>query len=76
MTALALAYFLAELGSAADVPGVIFDDPVTSLDHRIRSKVIAKIVGLAKERQVVVLTHDLPFYCELKEAATQEKVLL
>jgi energy-coupling factor transporter ATP-binding protein EcfA2 len=75
-TALALAYFLAELGSAADVPGVIFDDPVTSLDHRIRSKVIAKIVGLAKDRQVIVLTHDLPFYCELKEAATQEKVLL
>jgi energy-coupling factor transporter ATP-binding protein EcfA2 len=74
-TALALAYFLAELGDAAEVPGVVFDDPVTSLDHRIRSKVIARIVGLAKGRQVVVMTHDLAFYCELKEAATQERVL-
>ncbi len=74
-TALALAYFLAELGEPEEVPGVIFDDPVTSLDHRIRSKVVGKIVGLAKDRQVAVFTHDLAFYCELKQAATQEKIL-
>jgi energy-coupling factor transporter ATP-binding protein EcfA2 len=73
-TALALAYFLAELGEVSEVPGVILDDPVTSLDHRIRSKVVGKIVELARGRQVVVFTHDLAFYCELKEQATREAV--
>jgi len=69
-TALALAYFLAELGDATVTPGVVFDDPVTSLDHSIRSNVVTAIVALAKTRQVIVFTHDLAFYCELKEQAT------
>lgn len=71
-TALALAYFLAELGEVTDTFGAILDDPVTSMDHRIRSKVVDRIVALAKERQVIVLTHDLPFFCELREAAIHD----
>ena len=69
-TALALAYFLSELGSPDDTFGVVLDDPVTSLDHRIRSKVVDRIVKLSEERQVIVFTHDLPFFCELRDSAT------
>lgn len=75
-TALALAYFLAEHADAASVSALVFDDPVTSLSHRIRAKVVEKFVSLASTRQVVVFTHDLTFYCGLKDAATHAQVPL
>jgi ABC-type dipeptide/oligopeptide/nickel transport system ATPase subunit len=73
-TAISLAFFLADLGSVADTCGVIFDDPVTSLDHRIREGVVNALVAEAKDRQVIVFTHDLAFYCELISAATIAQV--
>lgn len=73
-TAISLAFFLADLGSVADTCGVIFDDPVTSLDHRIREGVVNALVAEAKNRQVIVFTHDLAFYCELVSAATIAQV--
>ncbi|MEO7699616.1 MAG: AAA family ATPase [Opitutus sp.] len=75
-TALALAYFLVDIGSPNETPCAIFDDPVSSLDHRIRTKVVERLCALGTGRQVVVFTHDLPFYCELKEKATHAKVPL
>jgi ABC-type cobalamin/Fe3+-siderophores transport system ATPase subunit len=68
-TAISLAFFLADLGSVQDTCGVIFDDPVTSLDHRIREGVVNALIVEAKARQVIVFTHDLAFYCELMSAA-------
>jgi ABC-type dipeptide/oligopeptide/nickel transport system ATPase subunit len=73
-TAISLAFFLADLGSVQYTCGVIFDDPVTSLDHRIREGVVNALVAEAKDRQVIVFTHDLAFYCELISAATIAKV--
>lgn len=73
-TAISLAFFLADLGSVQDTCGVVFDDPVTSLDHRIREGVVNALVAEAKERQVIVFTHDLAFYCELLSAATIAQV--
>ena len=73
-TAISLAFFLADLGSVADTCGVIFDDPVTSLDHRIREGVVNALVTEAMYRQVIVFTHDLAFYCELISAATIAQV--
>jgi hypothetical protein len=66
----ALAAFLAELSTAHNRSGVVFDDPVSSLDHNYRELVAAR---LAKEaaggRQVIVFTHDIPFLIMLDEAA-------
>ena len=73
-TAISLAFFLADLGSVQDTCGVIFDDPVTSLDHRIREGAVNALVTEAKDRQVIVFTHDLAFYCELISAATIAQV--
>jgi energy-coupling factor transporter ATP-binding protein EcfA2 len=73
-TAISLAFFLADLGSVVDTCGVIFDDPVTSLDHRIREGAINALVAESKQRQVIVFTHDLAFYCELISAATVAQV--
>jgi hypothetical protein len=65
----ALAAFLAELRVAEDVCGIVFDDPVSSLDHRHRHAVARRIVREAANRQVIVFTHDLFFLLLLRLAA-------
>lgn len=72
--AIALASFFAELSQADHQSGVIFDDPVTSLDHLNRERVAARIVEEAARRQVVVFTHDLVFFHDLDVAAGQAAV--
>jgi ABC-type dipeptide/oligopeptide/nickel transport system ATPase subunit len=68
-TAIALACFLAELRLGDDPSGLIFDDPVSSLDHNVREHVARRLVAVAKERQVIVFTHDLAFLADLREQA-------
>ena len=66
----ALAAFLAELATATNRSGVIFDDPVSSLDHIYREAVVRRLVKEAEGgRQVIVFTHDIAFLMELDEAA-------
>ena len=59
--ALSLAAFLTELSTAPTQSGIIFDDPVSSLDHNWRKRIGRRLVAEAKHRQVVVFTHDLLF---------------
>ena len=61
----AIASFLAELRLAPDFSVVVFDDPVSSLDHHWREKVAIRLVGLSRERQVIIFTHDIRFLFEL-----------
>lgn len=58
---LALADFLAEARLAGITAPVIFDDPVSSLDHRRINEVAQRIAGLAHDNQVIVFTHDILF---------------
>ena len=54
--------------------GIILDDPVTSLDLEWRDTIAKILAKEAKNRQVIVFTHDLPFlYLLLKSA--EENVL-
>lgn len=73
-TAIALACFMAELGTEVDTRGIIFDDPVTSLDHHVRSLIAERLVLEAKTRQVIVFTHDLVFFRELLEFAQLSQI--
>lgn len=68
-TCVALAAFLTELATATHKSALIFDDPVTSLDHRWRKKVAQRLVEEAKERQIIVFTHDLVFVNDLNDSA-------
>ena len=68
----ALAAFLAELVTAQRYSGIVFDDPMSSLDHIHRSAVASRLVEEAEHRQVIVFTHDLVFFYELRREA--EKV--
>lgn len=58
---LALADFLAEARLAGITAPVIFDDPVSSLDHRRIKEVAQRIARLANDNQVIVFTHDILF---------------
>jgi Uncharacterized protein conserved in bacteria len=61
----ALAYFFAELHQSGSTSGIVFDDPVSSLDHSHRTAVAQRIVEESANRQVIVFTHDAVFFGEL-----------
>ncbi len=65
----ALAAFMAELATTETKSGIVFDDPVSSLDHMHREAVAKRLVAEAAHRQVIVFTHDLAFLFELNRAA-------
>lgn len=70
--AIALGSFLAELDLANHLGGIVFDDPVSSLDHNRRRLVAKRLARESKRRQVVVFTHDVVFLQQLIDSC--EKV--
>lgn len=72
--AIALGAFLAEAMVARPGGGLIFDDPVCSLDHRRREQVARTIVSEGATRQVIVFTHDIYFLLLLMEEAKNQSV--
>jgi hypothetical protein len=75
-TALVLAGFLTEVHFDDTKSAVIFDDPVTSLDHERRSLVAKRLVELAESRQVVIFTHEVTFVGAIVKYAAQADVPL
>lgn len=70
-TCVALAAFLTELATASHDSALVFDDPVSSLDHLWRRKVAERLVAETARRQVIVFTHDLVFVNDLYEIAVR-----
>jgi hypothetical protein len=68
-TALATAFFLAELRVSNERSAIVLDDPISSLDHQRREHLAGRLAEEAQSRQVVVLTHDLVFVAYLLEHA-------
>lgn len=64
---IALATFLSELSLSEHNSAIVFDDPVSSLDHKWRNKIAKRIVEESNVRQVVVFTHDITFLLMLQE---------
>lgn len=73
-TAAALADFLTEVELNRACAGVIFDDPVTSMDHLRKEAIAQRLVTEAERRQVVVFTHDILFTNYLATAAEEQGV--
>lgn len=71
---LSIAAFFAELSTADDQSGIVFDDPVSSLDFEWRHAVARRLVQEAKTRQVIVFTHDVVFLLLLKQYAEDLEV--
>jgi energy-coupling factor transporter ATP-binding protein EcfA2 len=72
--AVALACFLAELGQSTDRSTLIFDDPVSSLDHHNRKRIARRLVEEASIRQVIVFTHDSIFLHDILDETESRSV--
>lgn len=64
--AISLADFLTEVQLNKINKGIIFDDPVTSLDHQRKEKIAERLVQEASARQVIIFTHDISFLIQLQ----------
>jgi hypothetical protein len=73
-TAAALADFLTEVELNGSCLGVVFDDPVTSMDHVRKEAIAQRLVDEAIKRQVIVFTHDILFTNYLATAAADKGV--
>jgi energy-coupling factor transporter ATP-binding protein EcfA2 len=73
-TAAGLAGFFTEVHFDESKSAVVFDDPTSSLDHERRDKAARRVVELARDRQVIVFTHDLVFLGEIVKNAGEFKV--
>jgi ABC-type proline/glycine betaine transport system ATPase subunit len=73
-TALGFAGFLTEVHFDTSKSALVFDDPVSSLDHMRREAVAKRIIDLAGERQVIVFTHDIAFTMVLRKIAEASDV--
>ncbi len=71
---IALAGFLAELTTQRGRSAIVFDDPVNSLDHQWRECFAHRLIEEAKDRQVVVFTHDIVFLHDLMSGAEDADV--
>lgn len=69
----ALAAFMAELSTIDAQSAIVFDDPVSSLDHQHRDKVALRLAEAGQTRQVIVFTHDMAFLLLLDEACRATK---
>jgi hypothetical protein len=63
--AIALADFLAEASLRHTSAPLIFDDPISSLDHKRMRYVADRLFELSAENQVIVFTHNMWFVAEL-----------
>lgn len=73
-TALGLAGYFTEAFFDTSKSALVFDDPVTSLDHIRRALVAHRLVQFARDRQVVVFTHDVSFVGDLRRAADAAQI--
>ena len=69
----ALAAFLADITGSGQPSPFIFDDPISSLDQDFEERVAARLVDLAKSRQVIVFTHRLSLLTLLDTAVKRLK---
>lgn len=69
---ISLAAFLADVRVADDDSAIVFDDPMTSLDHKFQEKVAQRLVREARSRQVLVFTHSSAFMTALFTALDEE----
>lgn len=74
--AIAIGSFLAEINISGSFGAVVFDDPVSSLDHKRRERVAKRLAQEGTKRQVIIFTHDLYFMSLLIDEAQQAEVTI
>ena len=62
----ALAVFLADATGGTGSRPIVFDDPISSLDHIYERKIAERLSDLSKERQVIIFTHRLSLFAMIQ----------
>lgn len=73
---ISLAGFFTELATEPAKSAIIFDDPVSSLDHNWRRKIANRLVDEGRQRQVIIFSHDIVFFHLIEEACEKNEVSL
>lgn len=68
---ISIAAFLTEVRTYKNTQPIIFDDPVSSLDHIYREKIASRLAQEAKNRQVIIFTHDISLIAEIENKTTE-----
>ena len=71
---IAVADFLSEIQLSEINRGVIFDDPVTSLDDGRKREIGVRLCEIAANKQVIIFTHDLVFVSILLNCCSDLKI--
>ncbi|CAE6807068.1 AAA family ATPase [Paraburkholderia domus] len=71
---ISLGCFLAELRQFSHKGAIVFDDPVSSLDHWRRQHVAQRLAQEGRDRQVIVFTHETVFLALLEDAVQDAQV--
>lgn len=66
-----LAAFLADVVADVNGGGLVFDDPICSLDEQYEENIVRRLVEISIGRQVIVFTHRLSTYCMLYDIAKE-----
>lgn len=66
-----LAAYLAEIKTFSNSSPIVFDDPVSSLDHVYREKIASRLCLEALARQIIIFTHDLALIMEIDGKCTE-----
>lgn len=72
--AVSIANFLTEVNMDANNRGIVLDDPISSLDHKRRTRIAERLLEEACRRQVIVFTHEISFFMEMKIKAEKSKI--
>jgi energy-coupling factor transporter ATP-binding protein EcfA2 len=72
---ISLSDFLSEIKLSGVNRGIIFDDPVNSLDEERKNIIAKRLVIEAAERQVIIFTHDLIFVYYLLNYAKDNSIV-
>ncbi len=72
--AISLSSFFAELSMANHACGIIFDDPISSLDHYRRGLVAKRLVEESSVRQVIIFTHEVVFLQQLQDECERANI--
>lgn len=70
----ALAVFLADATGGIGSRPIVFDDPISSLDHIYENKVAERLVKLAQRRQVIIFTHRLSLFAMIQALAKETDI--
>ena len=72
--AIALANFLSETSMNKNNICIVFDDPVSSLDHKRKEIIADRLIDEAQQKQVVIFTHDLPFLLLMQNKSSEKQL--